>query len=123
MDISTNSTAPAQWFTLQIPKSFINDHAKRGLIEYQYDQNDDIRPWVIKETKRHYTVQLHLVDTLDLLSDAHHYSTQWSNMGGVGSDFAGLGSSALATKTTVHRQMIEQGYQFTPLQIRDWSLK
>jgi hypothetical protein len=125
MSNKTITAAPSQWFTLKIPKVFIEDHEGRGLILYPYEQSNDpyAEPWVVKYMKRHVVVRLHVEDALELISDADYYSTEWVHMGGVGSDFAGLGSSARATKAAVHRQMVEQGYTFTPRQIRDWRLR
>jgi len=129
MSNNTMTVAPAQWFTLQIPKLFIIDHEGRDLIFFKYEIPTEFkhdpyyRPWVVKETQRHFTVRLHIDDALELLSDADYYSTEWVHMGDVGSWYAACGSSARATKTAVHRQMVEQGYQFKPSEIRDWRLR
>jgi hypothetical protein len=92
-------------YQLKVPTAFFKDHKSRGCVEHSGEPHN----YILKQSKTHYIVNLHIDDVIELLSDANHYASEWKQMG---QEWFGLGMSARATKKAVLTQMVAQGYTF-----------
>ena len=77
--------------TVQLPKTFYDDHVARMLPAGV----------VVKETKRHYLVELDEAEFAELLSDSSHYA--WLGTAELGQESLGLVASARATVAALRK--------------------
>ena len=78
--------------TVQLPKTFYDDHVARMLLPAGV---------VVKETKRHYHVELDPAEFAELLSDSTHYA--WLGTAELGQESLGLVASARATVAALRK--------------------
>ena len=114
MDTNTEITEHPQ--TYRLPKRFLQDHAKRGCLRGEYDEElgfkGIIKPSavIVREIKSHYYVKLTVDQAQELLSDANYYR----DGGGGGMDFFEFGaiiSSARATYAALIKAGVVAGWE------------
>lgn len=88
---------------VRIPKRFIEDHESRACLQHDDGSDCRISDVLIKETAKHYVVELTEMQALELHSDAEHYAI--SGVQEYGIEFAGLIASARATRDAVKQAL------------------
>lgn len=86
---------------VKVPRTFFEDHAKRGCVEYSGNRAD----YVKAENKKSFTLFLDLRDVQELMSDAEYYG---SKHGSERQDFASICNSATRTVAALLRCGVER---------------